>query len=206
MHLSIPGLFNVYNALPACVVGTVLGVSVKDIQSGLDELAVIPGRMEIVAGAQPFTVLIDYAHEPASMEALLTSARKLCAENGKIILLTGVIGGGRESRKPLIRVATQKVDTLIITNEDPYDEDPEQLLAELVTTAEEEGMILEHTLYAILLRRDAIQKALDLARAGDVVIVSGKGAEKTMITREGALPWDERAIVKELVAQYVQNH
>ncbi len=206
MHLAIPGLFNVYNALPACVVGTVLGVSVKDIKLGLDQLAVIPGRMELVDGGQPFTVIIDYAHEPAGMEALLTSTRKLCGPNGKVILLTGVIGGGRESRKPLIRVATQKADVLVITNEDPYDDDPEKMISELVATALNEGMLLEQNLFETIDRKEAIMIALRHAQAGDVVIISGKGAEQTMMTATGAVPWDERAIVRQSVQEYLQTN
>ena len=159
--------------------------------------------MELVDEGQPFGVLIDYAHEPASMEALLTSARKLCAPNGKLILLTGVIGGGRESRKPLIRVATQKSDVLVITNEDPYDEDPEKLIAELVATAENEGMIMNGNLFENIDRREAIMVALRQAHQGDVVIISGKGAEQTMITASGAIPWDERAIVRQSVREYL---
>ncbi|MEI8130091.1 MAG: UDP-N-acetylmuramyl-tripeptide synthetase [bacterium] len=205
MHLSIPGLFNVYNALPACVVGTVLGVSVKDIQKGLDTLAVIPGRMELIDEGQPFSVLIDYAHEPASMGALLTSARKLCGAQGRIILLTGVIGGGRESRKPLIRIATQKSDVLVITNEDPYDEDPEKLISELVSTAENEGFIVNNNLFKNIDRKEAIMIALKQGKPGDVVIISGKGAEQTMITASGAIPWDERAIVRQSVREYLTN-
>ena len=206
MHLSIPGIFNVYNALPACVAGTVLGLSVEDIRRGLDALTVIPGRMEAIEEGQNFGVIVDYAHEPASMGALLRAAEQLKNENGNIILLTGVIGGGRESRKPLIRVAAQKANRLIITNEDPYDEDPNLLIQELVETAKEEGKILEQDLFAIIDRREAIKKAFSLAVAGDIVLISGKGAEQTMITSAGAIPWEERAIVRELIREHLAQN
>jgi UDP-N-acetylmuramoyl-L-alanyl-D-glutamate--2,6-diaminopimelate ligase len=203
MHLAIPGIFNVYNALPACIVGTVLGVSSDDIEKGLSALEVIPGRMELINEGQDFTVVVDYAHEPASLGALLKAAESLRDEGGKTILLTGVIGGGRESRKPLAKLGAERADFLIIANEDPYDEDPEALIRELLGEAEHAGKLLNENLFGILDRRDAIRKALNLARAGDIVLISGKGAEQTMITKDGAVPWNERAIVRELVQEYI---
>ncbi len=201
MHLSIPGIFNVYNALPAWIVGTLMGVSLDDIRRGLDTLAVIPGRMESIDEGQDFTVIVDYAHEPASMGALLRAAGSLKDKDGKIILLTGVIGGGRESRVPLARLGAEKADILIITNEDPYDEDPKALIEELADAAVEAGKRIGHDLFPVIDRREAIRKALSLASAGDIVLISGKGAEETMITSSGPVPWNERAIVRELVRE-----
>ncbi len=202
MHLSIPGMFNVYNALPACIVGTVLGVSVDDIRRGLDSLSVIPGRMERIEEGQDFSVIVDYAHEPASMTALLRAAETLKNKGGKTILLTGVIGGGRESRRPLAKIGAEKADVLIITNEDPYEEDPQTLIEELADTASNAGKTPGVDLFSILDRREAIRKALKLASSGDIVLISGKGAEETMITSAGAVPWNERAIVRELVREH----
>jgi len=198
-RLSIPGAFNVYNALPACAVGTILGIASEKIAEGLRSLKVIPGRMETIEEGQDFIVVVDYAHEPASLGALITAAEALKDADGKVILLTGIIGGGRESRIPLVRVAAKRADYLVITNEDPYDEDPKHLIETLAEAAMEEGKQLETDLFTALDRRDGIRKALSLAHRGDIVLISGKGAEHTMMTKRGAEPWNEREIVRELV-------
>jgi UDP-N-acetylmuramoyl-L-alanyl-D-glutamate--2,6-diaminopimelate ligase len=199
VRLSIPGIFNIYNALPAFIMGRVFGIPEEKVLAGLASLKVIPGRMELIDEGQEFLVVVDYAHEPASLGALLAAAESLRGEGGRTILLTGVIGGGRESRVPLVRLAAKKADYLIITNEDPYDEDPAMLVETLSKVAEEEGKKPDSNLFSILDRRAAIQKALSLAGPSDIVLISGKGAEMTMITKDGAVPWNERAIVRELV-------
>jgi UDP-N-acetylmuramoyl-L-alanyl-D-glutamate--2,6-diaminopimelate ligase len=199
VRLSIPGIFNIYNALPAFIMGRVFGIPEEKVLEGLASLKVIPGRMELIDEGQEFLVVVDYAHEPASLGALLAAAESLRGEGGRTILLTGVIGGGRESRVPLVRLAAKKADYLIITNEDPYDEDPAMLVETLSKVAEEEGKKPDSNLFSILDRRAAIQKALSLAGPSDIVLISGKGAEMTMITKDGAVPWNERAIVRELV-------
>lgn len=203
MTLSIPAKFNVYNALPAIIVGELFGISAEKIKVGLESLKIIPGRMELIDEGQNFKVFVDYAHEPASLNALITAAVQLKSDQSKIILLIGVIGGGRESRKPLAKIAAQKSDYLVITNEDPYDESPDKLIGELTEVASAEGKISGETLFPILDRREAIQKALSLATMGDIVLISGKGAETTMMTQNGPIPWNERSIVRELVQDYL---
>ncbi len=205
LTLSIPGKFNLYNALPAYIVGTLFDIPDEKIREGLASLMLIPGRMELIDCGQDFTVVVDYAHEPASLGALLDAADDIKAENGKIILLIGVIGGGREPREPLAKLAAQRSDVLIITNEDPYDEDPHVLIERLVSAAQEKGKILNKNLFAILDRREAIKKALSLASNGDIVLISGKGAETTMMTKSGPISWDERAIVRELTEEKIHH-
>ncbi len=204
MRLSIPGQFNIYNALPACIVGTILQMPIEKIREGMESLGVIPGRMERITEGQPFTVIVDYAHEPASMTALLDSARSIKQSSGKIILLTGVIGGGRASRIPLIEVASSKADILIITNEDPYDDDPEYMIDKLVEKAVACGKTKGTTVLPIIDRKKAIATALSLATPADIVLISGKGAETTMMVKGGAVPFDEREITKELARTYAK--
>ena len=205
MSLSIPGTFNVYNALPAIIIGNLLSIPTEKIREGLELLTLIPGRMELINEGQDFTLIVDYAHEPASMNAVITAGETLKSASGKIILLTGVIGGGRESRKPLVKIAAQKSDFLIITNEDPYDEDPKKLIDELARTAIEEGKNPDENLFAIYDRMEGIRKALSLAQGGDIVLITSKGAETTMMTKVGAIPWDERAIVRKLAKEYSRS-
>ncbi len=199
--LSIPGVFNVYNALPAIVVGNILGIPNVEINRGLTALSVIPGRMEKIDEGQDFSVYVDYAHEPASMNALLITAESMREKGKKIILLTGIIGGGRASRVPLVEDAARRADYLIITNEDPYEDDPEEMLETLRQAAIHEGKNDGKNLFAILDRTTAIKKALSLAKDGDIVLISGKGAEETMMVKGGPIPWNERKIVRQLVKE-----
>ncbi len=197
--LSIPGTFNVYNALPAIVIGTLLDIPTPEIARGLESLKVIPGRMESIEEGQDFSVYVDYAHEPASLTALLATARNLIKKEDKVILLMGVIGGGRAPRGTMAEIGARMADYLIVTNEDPYDSNPVKMIAELGAVAIKAGKVEQEDLFLILDRREAITKALSLAKKGDIVLISGKGAESTMMTKEGAIPWNEREIVRDLV-------
>ncbi len=203
IRLSIPGVFNIYNALPALIAGRALGIPDSTIKLGLESLACIPGRMELVEEGQNFTVIVDYAHEPASLGALLKAADSMRDPGAKIILLTGIIGGGRESRVPLAKLGAEKADFLIITNEDPYEKDPVMLIEELAMAAEGAGKVRERDLFPILDRAEAIRKALSLAEEGAIVLIAGKGAEQTMMTKDGAVPWNERKIVRELLKDHL---
>ncbi len=200
--LSIPGIFNVYNALPAVIIGTLLDIPTQEIAQGLESLKIIPGRMESIDEGQPFRVYVDYAHEPASLTALLTTARGLIEKDRKVILLMGVIGGGRAHRGPMAEIAADMADYLIITNEDPYDSDPMEMIADLGATAMSRGKKDSEDLFLIPDRREAITKALTLAKDGDIVLISGKGAESTMMTKDGAIPWNEREIVREITKKF----
>ena len=204
LHLAIPGIFNIYNALPAVIIGKLLDVPENKIEEGLHTLTVIPGRMETIDEGQNFMVIVDYAHEPASLGALLHAAKGMKDPEGKVILLTGVIGGGRESRIELTKVAARESDCLIITNEDPYEEDPTVLIERQAQTAEAEGKVRGVDLFPILDRKLGIQTALSQAQVGDIVLISGKGAEQTMMVKGGAIAWNEREIVRELLKEHLK--
>ena len=200
-ELSIPAGFNVYNALPALIVGTTLGISLDKIRAGLKKLTLIPGRMEKIDEGQKYSVFVDYAHEPASLGALLTAAHNLKYPDGKIILLFGGQGGGRDprKRKPMAELAAKRADYVIITNEDPYQDDPQEIVDQIAGYVAEAGKKMNENLFAILERENAIRKALKLASEKDIVLITGKGAETTMMVKSGSIPWDERAIVRKLI-------
>jgi UDP-N-acetylmuramoyl-L-alanyl-D-glutamate--2,6-diaminopimelate ligase len=160
--------------------------------------------MEIVDVGQPFTVIIDFAHEAASMGALLNSVSNFKKPDSKIILLSGAAGGGRE-RRPMTEIAAKLSDILIITTEDAYDEDPEELVSSLIPTAVSNGKIIDGTLFEIPDRRRAIEKALSLATPNDIVLITGKGGEQIMVTKNGHIPWDERSIVRDMVKKFKNN-
>ena len=205
--LSIPGAFNVYNALPAIAVANLLNISADSIRKGLISLSVIPGRMEEINEGQDFTLFVDYAHEPVSMEAVLTASETIKKQDGDIIVLFGAEGGGRDPKKrlPMAQLAASKADIVIVTDVDPYDDDPQKIIDDVSKMVEMSGKIPGTNLFSILDRKEAIQKALSLAKKDDVVLITGKGAEQSMITNHGAIPWNEREIVRNLLKTHLRT-
>ena len=205
--ISIFGAFNVYNALPAIIVGNVLHIPNDKIKKGLISLAVIPGRMEEINEGQDFTLFVDYAHEPVSINAVLTAAEEIKDKNAKIIVLFGAEGGGRDKRKrmPMAELCAKKADYVIVTDVDSYDDNPQEIIDDVSLSVELFGKTRGKNLFAILSRKEAIQKALSLAGKGDIVIITGKGAEQTMIMKTGPIPWNEREIVRNLLKEHIHT-
>ncbi|MBI4120291.1 MAG: UDP-N-acetylmuramoyl-L-alanyl-D-glutamate--2,6-diaminopimelate ligase [Parcubacteria group bacterium] len=198
-HLNIMGIFNVYNALPAIVIGREIGLSADAIRRGLADLKLIPGRMELIDEGQDFTVIVDYAHEKESMMALLETAVAMRSASSKIIILLGAEGGGRDkAKRPVMgELAAKTVDVVIVSNVDPYDDDPRQILEDIAAAAERSGKSRDTNLFVIEDRRLGIVRALELARSGDIVLITGKGAEQSMIIKGHRLEWDDREVVRE---------
>ncbi|MFA5109155.1 MAG: UDP-N-acetylmuramyl-tripeptide synthetase [Patescibacteria group bacterium] len=200
IHLKLLGSFNSQNALAAYAVGFNQNLPVVRIKSGLEEINNLTGKMELIDCGQNFTVIIDYSFEPRALEKLYSTV-KLFPYN-KIIHLLGSAGGGRDkARRPLLgKLAAEQADFIIITNEDPYDEDPAAIINQVSAGAEMFGAQLNKNLFKILDRREAIKKALMLAEEGDLVLFTGKGAEQSICLEKGRkLPWDEREVVKEAI-------
>lgn len=198
-HMQILGVFNILNALPAIIIGRLFQITPEVIVTGIQSLHMIPGRMEIITH-EPFTVIVDYAHEKLSMNALLDTAKGMKKElNNKIIVLFGAQGGGRdkEKRKWMGYAAGEKADIVILTSDDSYEETPESIIADISQYVQEKGKQENINLFLIADRRQAIQKAFQLATKNDIVLLTGKGAEQFMITNEGNIPWDDRAVARE---------
>jgi UDP-N-acetylmuramoyl-L-alanyl-D-glutamate--2,6-diaminopimelate ligase len=206
-HLSVIGGFNVYNALPAIALGEVLGISTEKIKEGLANLKVIEGRMQKIDVGQKFTAIVDYAHENTSLNASLDAARNI-AESHNVIVLIGGQGGGRDKSKRSLMgtTAAKKAEFVIVANEDPYDDDPAEIIEEIAKAAEEYGKTRNLNLYPIMDRREAIAKALSLAQTGDAVLITGKGAEQNMVVKGKMVPWDDRIIVKEELKKLVTSN
>jgi UDP-N-acetylmuramoyl-L-alanyl-D-glutamate--2,6-diaminopimelate ligase len=196
--LSILGGFNVLNALPAILLGRTLGIADEKINFALSNLENIPGRMEIIDKGQNFKAIVDYAHEKISMNAVLDTAQKI-AGGKKIILLLGAEGGGRDKTKraAMGESAAKKADFVICSNVDPYEDDPFPIANDIAIAAEQAGMTREQNLFVILDRRKGIKKALSLAQEGDVVLITGKGAEQSITIGGKASAWDDRVVVAE---------
>jgi UDP-N-acetylmuramoyl-L-alanyl-D-glutamate--2,6-diaminopimelate ligase len=203
-HINVDGKFNVPNALIAIAICKTLGVSTSNIQKGLEAIEIIPGRMERIDGGQNFIVYVDYAHQKESMESLLESAKDIAATTkGKIIVLLGAEGGGRdkEKRPAMGEAAAKMADFIIVSNVDPYDDNPAEIINDIVVAAKEHGKEEGKNLFAIQDRRSGIRKAVSLARKNDVVLITGKGSEQSMIIGNKTIPWDDRTITREELAK-----
>lgn len=206
-ELKMPGEFNVVNALSAIATVSALGVSVEAIQKGLSRLQNVPGRMEKINEKQSFSVFVDYAHDAVSLEAALKTMREIKQDtSSQVIVITGGQGGGRDRKKlPIMgEIAAEMADIVIITNEDPYDDDPREIMEKITKGSEQKGKIRGENLFVIDDRREGIRKALSLAKKGDVVLISGKGAEQSIMLKNGkSIPWDDRVVVREEIRKQI---
>jgi UDP-N-acetylmuramoyl-L-alanyl-D-glutamate--2,6-diaminopimelate ligase len=185
------GKFNLYNAITASEIATSQGISLEICKKSLEKAEGIPGRMEVVI-KKPFTVIVDYAHTP---EALEQAYKSIVEKNKRMICVLGACGGGRDKwKRPVLgKIAAKYCQEIIITNEDPYDEEPMEIIEQVAEGAGNRAK-------KILDRRDAIRQALRLAKGGDVVIITGKGSEPWMcVEKSKKIPWDDRQVVKDLI-------
>jgi UDP-N-acetylmuramoyl-L-alanyl-D-glutamate--2,6-diaminopimelate ligase len=179
--------FNIMNALAAISVAKVYGIDLETCKSALEKVKVIPGRMEVIAES-PIKVVVDYAHTPEQLEA----AYKIFKDK-KLICVLGSCGGGRDKwKRPVLgEIAGKYCKEIIVTNEDPYDEDPMEIINAVAKTA-------GNRVKKVLDRKMAINKAIKMANAGDVVIITGKGSEPWMCVKNGKkIPWSDKAIAKD---------
>jgi len=199
LDIRLIGEFNQYNALAAYTVCRVIGVEGSLIKEVLRRITYIPGRLEEISEGQPFRVFVDYAYNTSSLETVLQTLLPMKPKNTSIITLTGSAGGGRDRwRRPVMgKIAAQYSDKVVITSEDSYNEDPWKIIQEVREGSEEikrTGKNVE--IYAIEDRREAIKKALRIARRGDIVLIAGIGTESSMMTPKGEIPWNERETVR----------
>lgn len=194
---KIPGEFNVYNSLAAILTAEKLNVKPGKIREGLLSLDSVEGRMNIVDEGQPFTVIVDYAHAPDALEKVFTSLPKI---DGKIISVHG--GAGRRdpsTRAPRGEILGQHSDIVIITEDDSRDEDPEKIAESFIKGAEKAGKVLNKNLFKELDRKKAIALALKTAKKGDVVLILGKGHEKSILRADGPHPFEDLKVTRELL-------
>ena len=192
-QLRLIGDFNIYNALAAISVGLSQGVSLEICQRAVEKIKGVPGRMEEII-SQPFRVIVDYAFTPNALEKVyqtLTKNYKL--KTNKLICVLGACGGGRDKwKRPVLgEIAAKHCNEVIVTNEDPYDEDPAEIINQVAKGVGGKAQ-------KILDRREAIKKSLEIAKPGDAVVITGKGCEPWIVEARGRrIPWDDRGVVKE---------
>jgi UDP-N-acetylmuramoyl-L-alanyl-D-glutamate--2,6-diaminopimelate ligase len=194
LALRLSGRFNVHNALAVVALGEAAGLDPEAVRAGLAGLRGVPGRMERVDAGQPFGVIVDYAHSPASLQSVLDLlAPVAAARGGGLIAVFGSAGERDTAKRPLMgRIAGERARLVVVTDEDPRDEESAAILEDIARGAEAAGKRRDHDLLLIADRRSAIAAALERARTGDIVLLAGKGHERSIIGPGGPQPWDER--------------
>ena len=200
LNLRLIGDFNIYNALAAISVGISQGIDLETCKSAVEKIKGIPGRMEEVI-SQPFKVFVDYAFTPNALEKVYQTL------SSKLVCVLGACGGGRDKwKRPVLgELAAKYCDKVIVTNEDPYNEDPIEIIDQVANGALKEIRVNPRSyprksasIYKILDRREAIRKSLELAKPGDIVIITGKGCEPSICVTGGKkIPWDDREVARE---------
>ncbi len=189
---QLPGSFNVSNSLAAVAVGRALGLTKEQIEKGIAALKSVEGRMTRIDEGQDFEVIVDYAHSPDSFEKLFSDVRPVV--KGKIYAVFGSLGGGDKGKRPLQgEIAGKYADVVVLCHEDDRMEDPNQIMNDIALGSEKAGKVRDKNLFLIHDRTDAIQWAVDHAAKGDMVLLLGKGHEKTQEDAKGEHPWDEIA-------------
>ena len=220
INLQLLGEFNIANAMTGVCVGLSQGLEMTQIKKGLEKVKGVAGRFEritspsaftdVSADKQPspikgegekginFTVIVDYAFEPKAVAKLYETIELI--PHNKVIHVLGSAGGGRDvARRPKLgKLVGEKADYVIVTNEDPYDDDPQIIIDQVAVGAEHAGKKINHDLFKILDRRKAIKKALSLAKENDIVLITGKGSEQAICVADGKkIKWDDREVARE---------
>jgi UDP-N-acetylmuramoyl-L-alanyl-D-glutamate--2,6-diaminopimelate ligase len=203
---SLVGRPNVYNILAAVAAATALDVPIEAVERGIQSLKGVPGRFQVVSTARDeVTVVVDYAHTDDALRNLLETARPLAP--GRLITLFGCAGDRDRTKRPLMgAVAGRLSDVVIITSDNPRTEDPNRILEEVRRglTAELRRDSAPQVL-SLVDRRDAIAKAVELARPGDLVVIAGKGHEKYQVIGDRVLAFDDAVVAREALARRRSN-
>ncbi len=205
-RVQLPGRYNIENALAALATVEACGVDLARAAERIALVTRVPGRFDRVEVGQPWTAIIDYAPEPESFRRLYETLSLL--PHKRFIHVLGSCGGGRDvSRRPVLgRMAAERADIVIVTNEDPYDDDPQKIIDDVADGAVKAGKKDDENLFRILDRREAIFFTMRLAHAGDVVVMTGKGAETWICAKNGKkIPWDEFAVAREAVVEALDH-
>jgi UDP-N-acetylmuramoyl-L-alanyl-D-glutamate--2,6-diaminopimelate ligase len=197
--LKLGGRFNIYNALTALAVGALYGIDLPAAKPVIEAITEIPGRLQWIQ-KEPFGAVVDYAHTPDSLKAVYETL-KLQTTGSKLICVLGAAGGGRDTwkRKEFGALAERYCDRIILTNEDPYDENPDRIIADIREGISESGSSKTTT---VMDRRQAIAEALTSANKGDIIVITGKGSETSMALPGGRkIPWSDAQTVRVLLKE-----
>jgi UDP-N-acetylmuramoyl-L-alanyl-D-glutamate--2,6-diaminopimelate ligase len=189
IDLKLRGHFNAENALGAIAAARLLGIDEEAISRGLESVRGVPGRFESIDEGQPFEVIVDYAHKPLALETLLRAVREIAT--GRVICVFGCGGDrDREKRPQMGRIASELADLVIVTNDNPRSEDPQAIIDAILSGVVGEAEVEPD-------RGRAIERAIETARDGDVVLIAGKGAEQGQEFADRVVPFDDRESARE---------
>ena len=196
---NLIGGFNVSNCLAATAVALQAGIGLDAIEHGLRSLAAVPGRFESIDAGQPFSVVVDYAHTPDSLDNVLRAARGATRE-GRVLCVFGCGGDRDRGKRPLMgAVASQLADVVVVTSDNPRSEDPHAILDQIL-----EGVIAHRAEGPDVVtadRAEAIHEALSRAKAGDVVVIAGKGHETGQQFADHTIPFDDRDVALSVLGE-----
>ncbi|MBI3255487.1 MAG: hypothetical protein HYZ63_00785 [Candidatus Andersenbacteria bacterium] len=195
ISVALPGDVNRENALAASLLARSVGITEEKIRNGIMSVTKVPGRMESVASPQGFTVIIDYAVTPDALDRLYSFAK--AQSKGKVFGVLGACGMRDRGKRPeMARIVKKYTDFLVVTREDPWTEPEEQIFSDL-----EKGLDkADNSWKRIVDRKEALKHVLALAKAGDVVVATGKGAETGMAIGHEIITWNEKKIIQEIIA------
>ena len=201
---SLMGAYNMHNimaAASAVVLG--LGLNLSVVQSGVERLAGVPGRMEKIDLGQDFLAIVDFAHTPNALKVALQTANRMKGQ-GRVIAVFGSAGlRDREKRRMMAAVSLELADVTILTAEDPRTESLDDILAEMADEAVKSGGVEGKNFLRVPDRGQAIRKAIQLAQPGDIVIACGKGHEQSMCFGQTEFPWDDRTAMRAALAEHL---
>ena len=202
LELRLAGRFNAHNALAVVALGDVLGLDAERVRAGLEAVRGVPGRMERIDAGQPFGVIVDYAHSPASLQGVLDILAPVAAADGGGLIAVFGSGGERDTAKraAMGRIAGERCRLVVATDEDPRGEDRLAIIDAIVGGAEASGRHRGRDVLAVPDRRAAIGEAFGRARPGDIVLLAGKGHEPSILYPDGPMPWDEAGVAREVLA------
>jgi UDP-N-acetylmuramoyl-L-alanyl-D-glutamate--2,6-diaminopimelate ligase len=195
-RVNLPGKFNIENALAAIAATSAIDVSLEVAARGIAGVTLVPGRVDPVKNHLGATIFIDYAVTPDSLEKLYELVSSMKKEGSRVISVFGACGERDRGKRPIMgEIVSSHADVVILTNEDPYHEDPERILDEI--EAGIKGKEKDVNFFRIFDRREAISKALSLLRPDDILLVTGKGAEEMMALGDERIPWNDRTVIEE---------
>lgn len=195
---NLPGEFNAYNMVAAASVAYLLDIQLDDIQEGIANLEAIPGRFERIEAEVPYDIVVDYAHTPDALEKILIATKKVT--KNRVILVFGACGDRDKIKRPIMgEIAAKEADRIILTDEESYYEDPAAIRAQVFEGIERaKGGAMKTTEVAD--RKEAIKKALSVAKKDDTILITGMGHEQFRIINGKREPWNDGDVVRELLA------
>ena len=198
VYTALVGRHNALNLLAAAALAEQSGVATRDIRDGLERVLHVPGRMELINAGQPFAVFVDYAHTPDGIAQCVATSRLLTS--GRVILAFGAGGDRDRHKRPLMAQAAQGADQIVVTSDNPRSESPARIIADIL-----DGFDSNHRVLSFVDRQQGIREALRLAQPGDVVIIAGRGHEKTQHIRDRRISFDDRRVTRRLLVELLSD-